>query len=88
MALVATEAIGGQRDIFIEHTAGTGNLNVDVDLGNSNLLTFASGTGVVGTALIQYDGADSSATLVPNGLSAVSVVGRGRACGHARLNAR
>lgn len=60
--VAATEAIGGERDISINHTAGTGNLNVDVDLGNSNLLTFASGTGVVGTALIQYDGVDGSAT--------------------------
>ncbi len=48
-------------------------MNVDVDLGNSNLLTFASGTGVVGNALIQYDGADNSTTLVPGGLGGVSM---------------
>ncbi len=60
--VAASEAIGGERDIRISNTAGTGNLNVDVDLGNSNLLTFASGTGVVGTALIQYDGIDGDAT--------------------------
>ncbi|MDX1930827.1 MAG: hypothetical protein SFV81_30160 [Pirellulaceae bacterium] len=71
--VAATEAIGGQRDISINHTAGTGNLNVDVDLGDSNLLTFASGTGVIGTALIQYDGVDASATLVPTGLGSVNV---------------
>jgi hypothetical protein len=73
--VAATEAIGGQRDISITHTAGTGNLDVDVDLGNSNLLTFASGTGVIGTALVQYDGADNSATLVPTGLGAVNMSG-------------
>jgi EF hand len=71
--VVATEAIGGQRDIFIEHTGGTGNLNIDVDLGNSNLLTFASGTGVVGTALIQYDGADSNVALVATGLGGLNM---------------
>ncbi len=71
--VAATEAIGGQRDIAINHSAGTGNLNVDVDLGNSNLLTFASGTGVIGNALIQYDGADSSATLNATGLGAINI---------------
>lgn len=66
--VAAVEAIGGERDIAIANTAGTGNLNIDVDLGNSNLLTFASGTGVVGTALIQYDGLDGVTTLDATGL--------------------
>lgn len=71
--IAATEAIGGERDIFIANTAGTGNLNIDADLGNSNLFTFASGTGVVGTALIQYDGLDGTTTLAPTGLGGVNI---------------
>jgi len=56
--------LGGQRDLFAQRTAGTGNFDISVDevvnLVDSNLLQVRSSTNTTGVARIIYDGNDGS----------------------------
>ncbi len=70
----ASEAIGGSRDIQAVRSSGSGNILVEVDTGQ-DALTISSGGGGVGTAMVQYDGADNSIALDAVGLGNVSLSG-------------
>ena len=75
-SVAATEAIGGERDVLVTYTSGTGEVAVQIDQFDSNIFAFVSGTGVVGNAVIQYDGVDGSATVLnAAGLGAVNLSG-------------
>ncbi len=60
-AVVTAEAIGGERDVVVTYISGSGEVEVQIDQFDSNLLAFVSGLNVVGTALVQYDGTDGDA---------------------------
>ncbi|MFK8115304.1 MAG: beta strand repeat-containing protein [Rubripirellula sp.] len=70
----ATEAIGGSRDIEVTNTAATGQVTVFIDNVSGTLSVGSLGDGV-GTARIQYDGADNSLALNPAGLGGISLAG-------------
>jgi uncharacterized repeat protein (TIGR01451 family) len=72
-SVAASEVVGGERDIRATFTSGLANLDVAVVPGSS-LFTFSSGANVIGTALVQYDGADGDATaLNASGLAGISL---------------
>jgi hypothetical protein len=77
----ATEAIGGERDVSASFTSGTGSLDIQIDNLNSNLFSFASGLDVIGTATLQYDGADNSPALNGTGLGGVNLSSGNSAAG-------
>ncbi len=70
----ASEAIGGARDVEVTNTNGLGQLTVFVD-SVTDTMSIGSLGDAEGTALIQYDGVDSTVTLDPTGLSGVSLAG-------------
>jgi hypothetical protein len=75
-SVAATEAIGGERDVLVTWASGDGDVAVKVDQYNSNVFAFVSGVNAVGTAVIQYDGVDGSATaLNAVGLGSVNFSG-------------
>ena len=51
--------IGGERDLYVEHTSGTGPVSVNVDSYNSNQLKFDQGSGVLGRGSVVWDGNDN-----------------------------
>ncbi len=71
---MASEAIGGARDILVNNLAATGQLTVFVDDVSDTLSVGSLGDGV-GTALIQYDGPDGTVLLDPTGLGGASLAG-------------
>jgi hypothetical protein len=69
-SLAATEVLGGERDVLVNYTSGSGEVAVQIDYFDSNLFAFVSGLNVIGDATIQYDGADGDAvTLDTSGLA-------------------
>ena len=68
----AVEALGGERDFFVDATGGTNGSQVVLRAntgGTSNLLTFATDPGTNGTRIVTYDGDDDDGqTLDPTGL--------------------
>lgn len=71
---LASESIGGERDIVVSNTAATGRLEVLVDAA-SDTLSIGSLGDAVGTAIIQYDGIDGTVALDATGLGGVSLAG-------------
>jgi uncharacterized repeat protein (TIGR01451 family) len=73
----ASEALGGERDFFVDATSGTAGSNVTLRAdtgGTSNLLTFATDPGTTGTRIVTYDGDDNDGqTLDPTGLGSVDL---------------
>ena len=61
------EALGGERDILVTHTAGANNVDVTVNSGGAGLLSISTGAGTTGNAVITYDGVDSDATTINHG---------------------
>jgi len=62
--------IGGERDAQLIWSSGTGGaVNLYIDSGDSNFLSFAQASGYRSTATLQWDGSDSSMTLNTTGLS-------------------
>ncbi len=75
-AMAALEAIGGERDVLVTYVSGGGDVAVQIDRFDSNLFAFVADNAVVGTALLQYDGADGDATVLDaTGLGAVDLSG-------------
>jgi uncharacterized repeat protein (TIGR01451 family) len=80
-ATSATEAIGGERDMFVDATAGTISMQADTP-STTNYLAFDVGAGANGTRTLSYDGADSNAqVLATNGLGGVDLTSAGAAEG-------
>jgi len=71
----APDAIGGQRNVLLTRSGGAGNVSLDIVPGatvtDPGLLAIGSSV-APGTALIQYDG-DNSSTLDPLGLGSVDL---------------
>ncbi len=80
-SLAATEAIGGERDLFVDATAGTISMQVDTP-STTNYLAFDVGAGANGTRILTYDGADNDAqVLATSGLGGVDLTSAGAAMG-------
>ncbi len=73
-SLAAPETVGGERDVRVNYTSGTGDVQFQIDATNDQL-RLSSQTGTVGTALIQYDGVDGAITLAATGLGGISLNG-------------
>jgi uncharacterized repeat protein (TIGR01451 family) len=81
-AVAATEAVGGERDAVVNWTSGAGTADLSADQFDSNTLTFTTGTGVTGNALVAWDGADGNATsLNAAGLNATDLTQNGQNLG-------
>lgn len=61
----AAEAIGGERDIFLNATSGSMTIDVD-NPSTTNYIVFASNTGSNGARRLVYDGADGDAQVLAN----------------------
>ncbi|MEM6472547.1 MAG: SdrD B-like domain-containing protein [Planctomycetota bacterium] len=70
---VATEAVGGARDIEVV-VNNTGTLTVVANATQDDLTIGSSGSGT-GTVIVQYDGTDGTTTLSPTGLGGISLAG-------------
>jgi uncharacterized repeat protein (TIGR01451 family) len=80
-ALAAAEAIGGERDVFVDATAGTISMQADTP-STTNYLAFDVGAGANGTRILTYDGADGDAqVLATNGLGGIDLTSAGTATG-------
>lgn len=64
--------VGGERDVELNYTSGTQDIQLDIIPGITTL-SFSSNLAVVGNALLQYDGVDGTGTLDPAGLGAISL---------------
>lgn len=80
-ATAATEAIGGERDMFVNATAGTISMQSDTP-STTNYLAFDVGAGANGTRILSYDGVDNDAqVLATNGLGGLDLTSAGAATG-------
>ena len=78
---VASESIGGERDMFANATAGTISMQSDTP-STTNFLAFDVGAGANGTRILSYDGVDSDAqVLATNGLGGLDLTSAGAATG-------
>jgi uncharacterized repeat protein (TIGR01451 family) len=64
-AVAATEALGGERDMFVDATSGTISMQADTP-STTNFLAFDVGAGANGTRRLVYDGADGDAQVLDN----------------------
>lgn len=63
----AGSVLGGERDLLVELTGGVSNLMVATNAFGSHTLQYAAGAGVVGRAILTYDGVDADAETVDAG---------------------
>lgn len=74
----ASEAIGGQRDLFVELTSPTGRVEILVNDTSPGIVEFGALGTSTGTRLITWDGPDGDATaLDPTGLGGVDLTEAG-----------
>jgi hypothetical protein len=66
---VGTGVLGGERDMVVTQTAGSGTVNIYVNQGSSEILRLAQDPSTGGRGQLQWDGDDNSLALDPNGLS-------------------
>ena len=77
-ALAASEAIGGERDLFVNLTSASGSIELNVDTSTANVLEFIASTTGTGARIITYDGADGDATTIAGtGLGGVDLTASG-----------
>ncbi len=80
-ASIATEALGGERDMFVNSTVGTISMQADTP-SSTNFLAFDVGAGSNGSRILSYDGVDSDAqVLATNGLGGLDLTSAGTATG-------
>ncbi len=60
--------VGGERDTQVNWLSGSSEVRVGIDLYDNNRFIFSPGPGVIGTALLQWDGVDNSIALNATGL--------------------
>lgn len=58
---VSNNVLGGERDLAVQLTGGISTLSVETNAFGSGTLQYAAGAGVVGRAILTYDGIDHSA---------------------------
>jgi len=77
-SMLASEALGGQRDLFVELLSGAGGVELEVNLLNLGLLTFSNKLDAVGRGVVTWDGPDNDADqLDPIGLGAIDLTENG-----------
>ena len=77
----ATEAIGGERDLFVNATSGRISMQADTP-STTNFLAFDVGASANGTRIVSYDGVDNDAqVLSTNGLGGLDLTSAGAATG-------
>ncbi len=64
-----TNILGGERDILVTRTGGSGIVEAYSNVATSSYLTHGQGAGTLGSTLLTYDGNDSSNSLNPTGLN-------------------
>ncbi len=80
-ATAASEAVGGERDMFVNATAGTISMQSDTP-STTNYLAFDVGAGANGTRILSYDGIDGDAqVLATTGLGGLDLTSAGAATG-------
>jgi len=77
-ALAAPEAVGGERDIFVDATAGTVSIAAN-GTPKPGELVFDVGAGANGKRVVSYDGVDGTSNLNPTGLSNLDLTASGTA---------
>lgn len=81
-AVAATEALGAERDLFVNLTSGSGSIELSADTSTPNVLEFIASTTGTGSRIITYDGADGNAvTINPTGLGGVNLTNAGAVVG-------
>ena len=76
--LAAPEALGGERDIFVDATAGTISVSAN-GTPKPGELVFDVGAGANGKRVVSYDGLDGSASLNSTGLNNLDLTSAGSA---------
>lgn len=77
-SMLAEEALGDERDLFVELLSGEGEVELEVNLLDKELLTFSNKLGAVGRGVVTWDGADDDADqLNPVGLGGVDLTENG-----------
>ena len=81
--MAASEALGGERDFFVNKTSAMGSLTLSANSGLApGLLAFDSASSGQGQRSIAYDGADNDGGAIDDtGLSAVDITSSGTATG-------
>jgi len=73
-SVAASEALGGERDLFVELTSGTGRIELLANSFAPSVLTFASDPAAVGRRVVTWDGADGDGTaLAASGLGGLDL---------------
>jgi uncharacterized repeat protein (TIGR01451 family) len=73
-SIAAPESLGGERDLFVELTDGTGRIELLANSFAPGMLTYASDPAAVGRRVITWDGADGDGTvLAPTGLGGLDL---------------
>ncbi|MCA9155043.1 MAG: DUF11 domain-containing protein, partial [Planctomycetales bacterium] len=77
-SVAAPEAIGGERDLFVELTSATGSISIDVNGLIANMLDSQASSSAVGNRNVTWDGVDNDATaLNATGLGGVDLTSGG-----------
>lgn len=77
-AMAAPEAIGGERDFYVELTSATGSVSLAANDVTPDVLEFTTSSVAAGRRMMIWDGVDGSgATLNATGLGAVDLTGGG-----------
>ena len=77
-ALAAPEAVGGERDIFVDATAGTVSIAAN-GTPKPGELVFDVGAGANGKRIVSYDGIDGSSNINATGLNNLDLTSTGTA---------
>lgn len=79
--LLPAEGIGGERDMFVNATAGTVSMQADTP-STTNFLAFDVGAASNGSRILTYDGVDGNAeVLATNGLGGLDLTNAGNSAG-------
>lgn len=77
-SIAAPEAVGGERDLFVELTSTATSISIDVAATAQQLMEFSASATATGTRTITWDGADGDATsLDPVGLGGIDLTQAG-----------
>ena len=63
-SVAAPESLGGERDLFVELTNGTGRIELLANSFAPGMLTYASDPAAVGRRVITWDGADGNGAVL------------------------
>jgi uncharacterized repeat protein (TIGR01451 family) len=77
-ALAAPEALGGERDVFVDATAGSISVAAN-GTPKPGELVFDVGAGANGKRVVSYDGVDGSPNINPTGLNSLDLTSAGTA---------